>query len=144
MMLGCRWTVAIGTPRRSCARRAPKAIPDAATTVRASGVPLDVPVDLGHRRQNRAPGHHFESLARVPQVGIGDGRPRVVEGADRQESQSLRLDQLLKERVGENRGPMPSRLREQAPSATTGWTSPALPIVGRMTSRVCDIRETRN
>jgi hypothetical protein len=36
MMLGCRWTVAVGTPSRSCAMRAPNAMPDDATMVVAS------------------------------------------------------------------------------------------------------------
>ena len=73
-------------------------------------VPLDVPVDLGHRRQDRPPRDDLEPFARMPQVGIGDGRCARRRRANRQEPQSLRLDQLLKERIGQNGGPMPASL----------------------------------
>ena len=51
-----------------------------------TGMPLDVPVNLGHGRQHRAARHDFESFARVPEVGVGDDVARILDGsADRKE-----------------------------------------------------------
>ena len=72
---------------------------------------FDVAVDLGHRRQDRPPRDDLEPFARVPQIRIRDRRARVVERAERKEPESLLFDQLLKERIGEHRRPMPAPLQ---------------------------------
>ena len=73
-------------------------------------VSFDVPVHLGHRRQDGAPRDDLEPFARVPEIGVGDRRARIVDRAHGQESHSLALNQLLEERIGQNGGPMPATL----------------------------------
>ena len=73
-------------------------------------VSLDVPVDLGHRRQDRPLRDDLEPFPRVPQIRIGDRRARILDRPHGQESHSLAFDQLLEERVGQNGGSMPAAL----------------------------------
>ena len=47
----------------------------------AIGVLLDVPVDLGHRRQDGPPRDDLETSARVPQIRVGYRRARIVNRA---------------------------------------------------------------
>ena len=63
-----------------------------------------------HRRQNGPPRDDLEPFARVPEIGVGDRGARILDGAHRQKSHAVRLDQLLKERVGQDGGPMPAAL----------------------------------
>ena len=74
-------------------------------------MPLDVPVDLGHRRQDCPSRDDLEPFARMPQIGVGYRRARILDRAHRQESQSLSLDQFLKKRIGQDGGPMPAALK---------------------------------
>ena len=131
-MLGCRWTVAIGTPSRSCAMRAPNAMPDEATTVSASAC---------------------RSMCRYTSAIAGRMARRAMtsnplRGCQRSGSAiAARASSIVPD--GRNPTPWPSinswksglvrivarcpRLLSAIPRATTGWTSPALPMVGRST-----------
>ena len=93
--------------------RAPNAMPDETTIVSGVRVLLDVAVYLGHRRQDRPPRDDLEPLARVPEIRIRDRRARIVERAHREESEPLLFDQLLKERIGDDRGPVAAPLERE-------------------------------
>ena len=66
-----------------------------------------------HGRHDGAAGDDIESLARMPEVGIGNRLASLLDRADRQEPQPLRFDQFLKKRIREDGRAMAARLERQ-------------------------------
>ncbi len=66
---------------------------------------FDQSVNLSDRGHDQLR-NHFEAFTQMPQLGVGDGCTGLRGAAHRQEADALRLDQCLKYRVRENRGPV--------------------------------------
>jgi hypothetical protein len=72
-----------------------------------------VAVCLGDGRHDGAAGDDTESLARMPEVGIGNRLASLLDRTYGQELQPLRFDQFLEDWVREDRRAMAARLERQ-------------------------------
>ena len=74
---------------------------------------FDQPVNFRDRRHDHLR-NHFEALAQMPQLRIGDGGVGLGGAADGKKADSLSFDQRLKNRIGQNRRSMAASFERRA------------------------------